>query len=150
LRTYCCASNAHYSLFEAIKSGAKGYLLKKLEPEQLFSMLEGVRQGEAPISGIMAAKILQEFKQPDRTTSGQQEVSDELTPREIEVLEQVVAGATNQEIAETLHITKNTVKIHLRNILEKLHVQNRIQAAVQAVREGLVDDETSPLNSPLG
>jgi DNA-binding NarL/FixJ family response regulator len=138
------------SLFEAIKNGAKGYLLKKLEPEQLFGMLEGVRQGEAPISGVMAAKILQELKQPDRTTSGQQEVSDELTPREIEVLEQVVAGATNQEIAETLHITKNTVKIHLRNILEKLHVQNRIQAAVQAVREGLVDDETSPLNSPPG
>jgi two-component system nitrate/nitrite response regulator NarL len=127
-------------LFEAIKNGAKGYLLKKLEPEQLFDMLEGMRRGEAPISGVMAAKILQEFKQPDRTTTGQPESMDELTPREIEVLEQVVAGATNQEIAETLHITKNTVKIHLRNILEKLHVQNRIQAAVQAVREGLVDD----------
>lgn len=138
------------SLFEAIKNGAKGYLLKKLEPEQLFGMLEGVRQGEAPISGVMAAKILQELKQPDRTISGQQETMDELTSREIEVLEQVVAGATNQEIAETLHITKNTVKIHLRNILEKLHVQNRIQAAVQAVREGLVDDETSSINSPPG
>jgi DNA-binding NarL/FixJ family response regulator len=138
------------SLFEAIKSGAKGYLLKKLEPEQLFGMLEGIRQGEAPISGAMAAKILQEFKQPQRITSGQPETTDDLTSREIEVLEQVVAGATNQEIAETLHITKNTVKIHLRNILEKLHVQNRIQAAVQAVREGLVDDETSPINSPPG
>jgi DNA-binding NarL/FixJ family response regulator len=138
------------SLFEAIKNGAKGYLLKKLEPEQLFGMLEGVRQGEAPISGVMAAKILQELKQPDRITSGQQEPMDELTSREIEVLEQIVTGATNQEIAETLHITKNTVKIHLRNILEKLHVQNRIQAAVQAVREGLVDDETSTINSPPG
>jgi DNA-binding NarL/FixJ family response regulator len=98
----------------------------------------------------MAAKILQEFKQPQRITNGQLETTDDLTPREIEVLEQVVVGATNQEIAETLHITKNTVKIHLRNILEKLHVQNRIQAAVQAVREGLVDDETSPINSSPG
>lgn len=128
-------------LFEAIKSGAKGYLLKKLEPEQLFDMIEGIRHDEAPISGVMAAKILQEFKQPDQAILNQQpEPADELTPREIEVLEQVVAGATNQEIAETLHITQNTVKIHLRNILEKLHVRNRIQAAVQAVREGLVKD----------
>jgi DNA-binding NarL/FixJ family response regulator len=127
-------------LFAAIKSGAKGYLLKKLEPEQLFDMIDGVRRDEAPISGVMAAKILQEFKQPGQTTRDQPEPADELTPREIEVLEQVVAGATNQEIAETLHITQNTVKIHLRNILEKLHVQNRIQAAVQAVREGLIEE----------
>lgn len=127
-------------LFEAIKSGAKGYLLKKLEPEQLFNMLDGLQQGEAPISGVMAAKILQEFKQPERSAQEEAHPVDELTEREIEVLEQVVTGATNQEIAEKLHITKNTVKIHLRNILEKLHVQNRIQAAVQAVREGLLDE----------
>jgi DNA-binding NarL/FixJ family response regulator len=127
-------------LFEAIKSGAKGYLLKKLEPEQLFDMIEGTRHDEAPISGLMAAKILQEFKQPEQSIPDQPEPADELTPREIEVLEQVVVGATNQEIAETLHITQNTVKIHLRNILEKLHVQNRIQAAVQAVRDGLVKE----------
>ena len=127
-------------LFEAIKSGAKGYLLKKLEPEQLFDMVEGVRHDEAPISGLMAAKILQEFKHPDQSVPDEPEPADELTSREVEVLEQVVAGATNQEIAETLHITHNTVKIHLRNILEKLHVQNRIQAAVQAVRDGLVKE----------
>jgi DNA-binding NarL/FixJ family response regulator len=127
-------------LFEAIKSGAKGYLLKKLEPEQLFDMIEGVRYDEAPISGLMAAKILQEFKEPDQNISDESKPPDDLTSREIEVLEQVVAGATNQQIAKTLHITQNTVKIHLRNILEKLHVQNRIQAAVQAVRDGLVNE----------
>jgi two-component system nitrate/nitrite response regulator NarL len=126
-------------LFEAIKSGAKGYLLKKLEPDQLFNMLEGVQRGEAPISGVMAAKILQEFTQSEQNVLNRSESVDELTPREIEVLEQIVAGATNQEIAKNLHITKNTVKIHLRNILEKLHVQNRIQAAVHAVRKGLVE-----------
>jgi DNA-binding NarL/FixJ family response regulator len=125
-------------LFAAIKNGADGYLLKNLEPRQLFDMLEGVRRGEAPISGTLAAKILQEFRQPDQSPQQQVETSNELTPREIEVLEQVVEGATNKEIAEALVITENTVKIHLRNILEKLHLQNRIQAAVYAVREGLV------------
>jgi two-component system nitrate/nitrite response regulator NarL len=127
-------------LFAAIKNGADGYLLKNLEPRQLFDMLEGIRYGEAPISGLLAAKILQEFRQPDQSLPRQLEASDELTPREIEVLERVVEGATNKEIAEALVITENTVKIHLRNILEKLHVQNRIQAAVYAVRQGLVND----------
>lgn len=130
------------NLFEAIKNGAKGYLLKDLEPQQLYSMLDGLRQGEAAISRSMASRILQEFRQPE---SAQEQADpsgdvDELTPREVEVLEQVVTGATNKEIAETLHITENTVKIHLRNILEKLQVHNRVQAAVQAVRNGLVDE----------
>lgn len=127
-------------LFEAIKSGAKGYLLKNLEPRELYMMLDGIRQGEAPISGAMAAKILREFRQPDKKANKQAVPPDELTPREIDVLQEVVSGATNKEIAERLHITENTVKIHLRNILEKLHVQNRIQAAVHAIREGLVTD----------
>ena len=125
-------------LFTAIKNGARGYLLKNLEPQQLYKMLEGVRRGEAPISGAMASRILREFQQPEQTVDTSTQAVDELTPREVEVLEQVVTGATNKEIAETLHITENTVKIHLRNILEKLQVQNRIQAAVHAVREGLV------------
>jgi len=127
-------------LFAAIKNGARGYLLKNLEPQQLYKMLDGIREGEAPISGMMASKILQEFRQPDQNQPEETEGIDELTPREVEVLEQVVTGATNKEIAKTLHITENTVKIHLRNILEKLQVQNRIQAAVQAVREGLFDE----------
>jgi DNA-binding NarL/FixJ family response regulator len=127
------------SLFGAIKNGARGYLLKDLEPQQLYRMLDRLRQGEAAISGAMASKILQEFRRPEQDQADPPGDVDELTPREIEVLEQVVTGATNKEIAETLHITENTVKIHLRNILEKLQVQNRIQAAVQAVRDGLVE-----------
>ena len=129
-------------LFAAIKNGAEGYLLKNLEPYQLFDMLEGVRRGEAAISGTVAAKILQEFRQLDQTMTPKPEAKEELTPREIEVLERVVEGATNKEIATALSITENTVKIHLRNILQKLHLQNRIQAAVYAVREGLVDDSS--------
>ena len=139
---FLTVSDDDRDLFAAIKNGAEGYLLKNLEPYQLFEMLEGVRQGEAPISGTMAAKILQEFRQPTQNAAQEPEARDELTPREITVLERVVEGATNKEIAEALTITENTVKIHLRNILEKLHLQNRIQAAVYAVRQGLVDESS--------
>ncbi len=129
-------------LFTAIKNGADGYLLKTLEPYELFDMLEGIRHGEAPITGTLARKILREFRQTDQSLPPQFEARDELTSREIEVLELVVEGAKNREIAAALSISENTVKIHLRNILEKLHLQNRIQAAVYAVRQGLVGDSS--------
>jgi DNA-binding NarL/FixJ family response regulator len=127
-------------LFEAIKSGAQGYLLKNLEPYQLYDMLESVSRGEAPLSGAIAAKILEEFTRPDQGSIQEPEVRDELTSREVDILQLVTEGKTNKEIASTLVISENTVKIHLRNILEKLHLQNRIQAAVYAVRQGLVDE----------
>ena len=122
-----------------LKAGVRA-LLKNLEPEQLSEILDGVRRGEAAISGVMAARILQEFREP-RTEAPDIQVRETLTAREIEVLERVVEGDTNREIAAALYITENTVKIHLRNILEKLHLQNRIQAAVYAVREGLVPQD---------
>ncbi len=127
-------------LFEAIKCGAQGYLLKNLEPDQLHNMLESISRGEAPLSGVIAARILKEFTQSDAGTVRDAEIVDQLTPREIEILELVVDGKTNREIASALVISENTVKIHLRNILEKLHLQNRIQAAVYAVRQGLIED----------
>jgi len=126
-------------LFAAIKQGADGYLLKNLEPGQLFEQLEGARRGEAAITGAIATKILQEFRQPE-DPAPTHEPGEALTVREIEVLQRIAEGATNRQIAEALFITENTVKIHLRNILEKLHLQNRIQAAVYAVRKGLVED----------
>lgn len=131
------------NLFAAIKEGADGYLLKNLEPNQLFDMLETAQRGEVAISGVMAARILQEFRTTDAKKPDAEPQPDELTDREIEVLELVVEGATNKEIGDALTIAENTVKIHLRNILEKLHLQNRIQAAVYAVRRGLVDDSTA-------
>jgi len=127
-------------LFEAIKSGAQGYLLKDLEPNQLYKMIESISRGEAPLSGAIAAKILKEFTQPNQDSVQESEIIDSLTEREINILELVVEGMTNKEIASNLVISENTVKIHLRNILEKLHLQNRIQAAVYAVRQGLVDN----------
>ncbi len=124
-------------LFSAIKSGAEGYLTKDLTPNQLYDYLDGIRRGEAPISGKIAAKILQEFNQPDKSVASE-EVRDNLTAREAEILRLVATGASNREIAEKLSIAENTVKIHLRNILQKLHLQNRIQAATYAIRQGLM------------
>ena len=128
------------NLFEAIKSGAQGYLLKNLEPHQLYDMLERVSKGEAPLSGAIAARIIKEFSRPSPATSEEPKILDELTPRELTILQQVSEGKSNREIAADLVISENTVKIHLRNILEKLHLHNRIQAAVYAVRQGLVED----------
>ena len=114
--------------------------MKKIEPEELFSRLRGITQGEAPISRVMAGRILREFARAD--TDGPPPNSPRsLTPREREVLQLVTKGMTNKEIGAQLHIAENTVKNHLRNILEKLHLQNRAQAAAYAVREGLVDGD---------
>ncbi|MFB3817804.1 MAG: response regulator [Candidatus Methylomirabilales bacterium] len=124
-------------LFEAVKSGAQGYLLKKIEPQALFGTLRGVMQGEAPISRMMAGKILGEFsrlaKEPAAPAKGAS-----LTPREHEVLELITQGKSNKEIASALSMAENTVKNHLKNILEKLHLENRVQAATFALRQGLV------------
>ena len=128
-------------LFEAIENGAQGYLLKTLEPQQLYQLLEGVQRNEAAISGPMAGKLLQKFRHAESGQNEPETKVDALTSREMEVLEKVADGSTNKEIAEALYITENTVKIHLRNILDKLHVANRVQAAVYAVRRGLLDEE---------
>jgi len=125
------------TLFEAIKSGARGYLLKKLDPDNFYEMLARVARGDAALSLPMMAKILAEFQRPAAHTA-EEPLREELTAREREVLGQVVTGASNKEIAEILGITENTVKKHLQSILDKLHMQNRIQAAVYAVQEGLV------------
>jgi DNA-binding NarL/FixJ family response regulator len=126
-------------LFEAIKCGAQGYLIKDLKTHQLFEVIEGVVRGEAFLSGVIAARILQEFQRPAEDVVRRSEAIEPLTGREIEVLGLVVEGRANREIASALVISESTVKNHLRNILGKLHLRNRIQAAVYAVREGLVE-----------
>jgi len=136
-------SDSDEDLFEAIKSGARGYLLKNLEPDDLFEMLDGISGGEAPISGKMAAKILEEFSLQAQQQSLAAITRNGLTAREVEVLKLVAQGATNREIASALFITENTVRNHLKNILAKLHLKNRIQAAVYAARKGLNSDTSS-------
>jgi len=132
-------SDDDQDVFTAIKNGAEGYLLKNMEPRELFEMLEKTRNGELAIKGVLARKILQEFRQLERKTEKPPETSEALTPREIRVLQLIATGASNLEIAQSLYISENTVKLHLRSILTKLQLNNRIQAAVYAVKKGLVN-----------
>lgn len=123
------------NLFEAIKNGAQGYLLKNLSPEIWIEYLKAVVGGEAPISKRIAKDILNEFtrEEPSETEPALSQLSE----REREVLVWVAKGSSNKEIAEVLSISENTVKNHLKNILGKLHLRNRVQLATYAVSAGL-------------
>jgi NarL family two-component system response regulator LiaR len=120
-------------IFPAIKAGALGYLLKDSTPEQLLQAIYAVHQGESSLHPSIALRLIREINQPsDLPPTG-----EPLTPREVEVLKLVARGLTNQEIADTLVISERTVGNHIGNILNKLHLANRTQAALYALREGL-------------
>lgn len=129
-------SHDDQDLFEAIKSGAQGYLLKDMSADEFSEMLSAIAAGEAPLSQGLAAKILQEFARDPRQQA-QRPPDDELTGREREVLHLVAGGATNREIAASLYISENTVSFHMKNILAKLHLKNRAQAVAYAFQSGL-------------
>jgi DNA-binding NarL/FixJ family response regulator len=130
------ASDDDANLFEALKSGAKGYLLKNLEAEQFFALLEGVRQGDPALSPALARKLLDEFAKPAPRAADD---PDALTGRERQVLELLVQGVTsNRKLAKQLEVSENTVKFHVRNILDKLHLHNRAQVVAFALRNKLV------------
>lgn len=107
--------------------------------KRLHDELRRLMQGETPLSGLMATKMLKEFGSPSSATQAPTEYCEPLTEREQEVLELLVDGLTNVEIADRVYLSENTIKKHLRNIMEKFHSNNRVEAAVYAVREGLVD-----------
>jgi DNA-binding NarL/FixJ family response regulator len=133
------ASDEDAQLFEAIKSGAQGYLLKDLASKDLFSYLEGVGRGEPALTPRLAHKLLQEFARPPKPAPSQANDPDALTDREREVLELLVQGVTsNRKLAKQLGVSENTVKFHVRNILEKLHLHNRAQVVGFALRHGIV------------
>jgi DNA-binding NarL/FixJ family response regulator len=128
------------NLFEAIKAGAHGYLLKNVAPEELEELLRGVFRGEAPIARYTATKILREFAEQARR-GPVESYEEKLTAREEDVLRFLTQGLTNKEIGNKLGIVENTVKNHLKNILGKLHLQNRVQAATFALETGLIKKE---------
>jgi len=124
-------------LFEAIKSGAEGYLLKDMAEAELESTLNALAAGEPALSPRLAGKILDEFARLGREASREGR-RDDLSPREREVLQLVAEGATNREIASSLHLSEHTVNFHMKHILSKLHLRNRAQAVAYAIRTGLV------------
>ncbi|WP_040290882.1 response regulator [Alicyclobacillus hesperidum] len=132
-------SSAEESLFDAIKSGASGYVLKNASPVAVIESIQRVYAGEPVIPSDLAMHIITEFSSPQKAQV-KPEV-DALTERELEVLRKLSTGATNREIAKALYISENTVRNHVRSILEKLHLSNRVQAAAYALREGYTSEE---------
>ena len=132
------ASDEESDLYESIKSGASGYLLKDGSTyDQVAEAVRLVAAGQSLISPSMATKLLDEFVQMSRSPAP---AAAHLTARELQVLRLVARGQSNREIAEELFISENTVKNHIRNMLEKLQMKSRMEAAMYAVRSNLLDD----------
>jgi len=132
------------NLFEALKSGAQGYLLKSIRSHELVSLLRGAMRGEAAITPTLGGRMLAEFRRLSKQAPNPlEDETMSLTKREQDVLSLVAEGASDNEIATSLMISIHTVKTHVRNILAKLHIGRRHEAASYALREGLI----SPSNN---
>ncbi|MHB2023409.1 MAG: response regulator [Mycobacteriales bacterium] len=133
-------SDEEADLYEAIKAGAMGYLLKEISIEEVATAIRAVYGGQSLISPSMASKLLSEFASMIKKSDDQPQVpAPRLTEREMEVLRLVAKGLNNRDIAKQLFISENTVKNHIRNILEKLQLHSRMEAVVYAVREKLLE-----------
>lgn len=132
-------------LFEAVKSGASGYLLKKLKPEPFFALLADLQAGLLPFSPGLGAKLLEEFTRlsapasPAPSEGGERSGPEEqqLSPRQMQILTLVAQGQTYRQVAETLGISEPTVKYHMGEILDRLHLENREQVIAYAARIGM-------------
>lgn len=127
-------SNEH--LYEAVSLGASGFLLKSLDASELFHLLDGVKRGEAVMTRAMAARLMKGIASRANQSGNE---ADLLTEREIEVLKLVAQGFSNPQISKELNVTVNTIKSHIKSILEKLNVENRTQAATYALQHGLIE-----------
>lgn len=131
------ASDDDQNLFEAIRSGAQGYLLKNLDADAFFAQLDGVARGEPAITPALARRLMRELSSPRKESAHD---PDALTARELEVLQCLVSGVTsNRNLAERLGVSENTIKFHVRNILDKLHLSNRAQVVAFALKNRLID-----------
>ena len=122
-------------VYSAIKAGAQGYLLKDASPDEILTAIRDVHQGELSMQPSIANKLIRELQRTSNLTP----TEEPLTAREVEVLRLIAKGMSNQEIAEKLVVSERTVRTHVTNILGKLHLANRTQAALYALREGLAD-----------
>lgn len=132
-------SENEQQLFSAMEAGATGYLLKDMKVGDLVKSIDLIANGEVVVSPPLAGKLVRKVTS---TKAKEPEVDGNLSERETEILKLLAKGATNKEIAEALFIAENTTKVHLKNILEKLQLRNRQQAAAYAVQEGLVTKVT--------
>jgi two-component system, NarL family, response regulator LiaR len=133
-------------VFPAIKAGALGYLLKDSSPEDLVRSIHQVQRGEPSLEPSIARKVLQELSHPTKDEL----TTDPLSERELIVLRLIAQGRSNREIGETLFISEATVRTHVSNILGKLHLASRTQAALYALKEGLASLDDIPDNNPIG
>jgi len=131
-------SDEEADLYESVKNGAAGYLLKDSSIEEVAQAIRVVNEGQSLISPSMAVKLIDEFKQMSKPER-EQGPALRLTERELEVLRLVAKGLNNREVAKELFISENTVKNHVRNILEKLQLHSRMEAVMYAMREKLLD-----------
>ncbi|NEA38950.1 response regulator transcription factor [Streptomyces sp. SID11385] len=133
-------SDEEADLYDAIKAGATGYLLKEISTDEVATAIRAVADGQSQISPSMASKLLSEFKSMIQRTDERRLVpAPRLTDREMEVLKLVATGMNNRDIAKELFISENTVKNHVRNILEKLQLHSRMEAVVYAMREKILE-----------
>ncbi len=128
------------TLLEAVQSGADGFLLKNLTADEFLDMLAGLHWGEAAMTRQTTTRLLKNMTQPTSTHS---KPDQSLTPREIELLQRIAEGLSNRAIAQQLSVSPNTVKYHVKNILQKLNAQNRTEAVARAIHAGII----SPPNS---
>ena len=136
-------SDEEADLYDAIKAGASGYLLKEIPIEEVADAIRSVWAGQSRISPSMASKLLTEFAAISKASDERPQMpTPRLTDREMEVLKLVAQGMNNRDIAKQLFISENTVKNHIRNILEKLHLHSRMEAVVYAVREKMIEITT--------
>ena len=133
-------SDEEADLYEAIKAGASGYLLKEIPIDEVAAAVRAVADGQSPISASMASKLLTEFAAMIKKSDERPQLpAPRLTERELQVLKLVARGLNNRDIAKELYISDNTVKNHIRNILEKLQLHSRMEAVVYAVRQKLLE-----------
>lgn len=127
-------------LIETIRAGARGYLLKNIETEFLLNAIRAAARGESVVSPQMTGKLLMGVRM-GKEGAGAEEDGEKLSPREREIITHLARGASNKEMARTLNVAESTIKIHVQNILKKLHLTSRVQAAVYAVEHGLAQKD---------